>query len=104
MARTREYAILALVFIALPAVSFSAGPEIFLREDPEMYLVIDKLQATGLLPEIMTGERGLDVSEVAREAKKVEWVEDPFVEYTAHALLVMRVVTAFIDRAMKEKI
>ena len=71
---------MALVFIALPAVSFSAGPEIFLREDPEVYLVIDKLQATGLLPEIMTGDRGLDVSEVAREAKKVEWTEDPFVE------------------------
>src|SRR4030065_640292 len=80
MARMREYAFLALVFLALPAVSFSAGPEIFLREDPELSLAIDKLQGMGLLPEIMTGDRGLDVSEVAREAKKAEdaaW--DPFV-------------------------
>jgi len=80
MARAREYAFLALVLMALPAVSFSAGPEIFLREDPELYLAIDKLQGMGLLPEIMTGDRGLDVSEVAREARKAEdaaW--DPFV-------------------------
>ena len=71
---------MALVFIALPTAAFPAGPEIFLREDPELYLAIDKLQGMGLLPEIMTGDRGLDVSEVTREAGKAEdaaW--DPFV-------------------------
>lgn len=68
------------ILLALPAVALSASPEIFLQEEPETYLVIDKLEGMGFLPGLMTGDRGLEAREVAREAEKAEGAGDPFVD------------------------
>jgi hypothetical protein len=68
------------ILLAFPAVALSASPEIFLQEEPETYLVIDKLEGTGVLPGLMTNDRGLEAREVAREAEKAEGAADPFVE------------------------
>jgi hypothetical protein len=57
-----------------------AAPEIFLQEEPETYLVIDKLEGMGFLPGLMTGDRGLEAKEVSREAEKAEGAGDPFVD------------------------
>ena len=74
-------AILAVwIILALPAVALSAAPEIFLQEEPETYLVIDKLEGMGFLPGLMTGDRGLEAREVSREAEKAEGAGDPFVD------------------------
>ncbi len=61
-------------------LSPAAGPEIFLRDEPEAYVLIDKLQGLGLLPGLMTGTRGLEAREVALEAGKERNVGDPFVD------------------------
>jgi len=58
----------------------AAGPEIFLRDEPEDYVMIDKLQGLGLLPGLMTGTRGFEAREVALEAGKEGNVGDPFVD------------------------
>jgi len=58
----------------------SAAPEIFLREEPEAYLVIDKLEGMGFLPGLMTGDRGLEAREVADEANGAEDTGDPFAD------------------------
>src|SRR3990170_4970305 len=68
------------IILALPAVALSASPEIFLQEEPETYLVIDKLEGMGFLPGLMTGDRGLEAREVSREAEKAEGAGDPFVD------------------------
>jgi len=74
-------AILAVwIILALPAVALPASPEIFLQEEPETYLVIDKLEGMGFLPGLMTGDRGLEAREVSREAEKAEGAGDPFVD------------------------
>jgi hypothetical protein len=52
------------ILLALPAVALPASPEIFLQEEPETYLVIDKLEGMGFLPGLMTGDRGLEAREV----------------------------------------
>jgi hypothetical protein len=72
--------VLVCVLLSLPMSSPAAGPEIFLRDEPEAYVLIDKLQGLGLLPGLMTGTRGLEAREVALEAGKEERVEDPFVD------------------------
>src|SRR3989304_1477686 len=52
-------AILAVwIILALPAVALPAAPEIFLQEEPETYLVIDKLEGMGFLPGLMRGGGG----------------------------------------------
>ena len=61
-------------------LSPAAGPEIFLRDEPEAYVLIDKLQGFGLLSGLMTGTRGLEAREVALEAGKEGNVGDPFVD------------------------
>ena len=61
-------------------VASPAGPGIFLRDEPEVYVLIDKLQGLGHLPGLMTGTRGLEAREVGLEAGKEEDVEDPFVD------------------------
>ena len=76
--RSRIAAAAVWAILAFPAVALSAGPEIFLQEEPETYLVIDKLDGIGFLPELMTGDRGFETREVAREAGKVEDPGDPF--------------------------
>ena len=76
-----HFALAALwTILAFPDVAFSAGPEIFLQEEPETYLVIDKLEGMGFLPELMTGDRGLEALEVAREAGKAGAAGDPFTD------------------------
>jgi hypothetical protein len=72
--------VIGCVLLLLPMLSPAAGPEIFLRDDPEVYVLIDKLQGLGLLPGLMTGTRGLEAREVALEAGKERHVEDPFVD------------------------
>jgi hypothetical protein len=72
--------VLVCVLLVLPVVASPAGPEIFLRDEPEAYVLIDKLQGLGLLPGLMTGTRGLEAREVALEAGKEEHVGDPFVD------------------------
>jgi hypothetical protein len=64
--------------LAFPVAASSAGPEIFLQEEPETYLVIDKLEGMGFLPGLMTGDRGLEAGEVAAEAEKALGAGDPF--------------------------
>jgi hypothetical protein len=64
--------------LTVPSAAFSAGPEIFLLEEPESYLVIDKLEGLGILPGLMTGDRGLEAREVAKEAQKAYGTTDPF--------------------------
>ncbi len=80
LAGVARIALAGWLLSAFPAVALSAGPEIFLQEEPETYLVIDKLEGLGFLPEIMTGDRGLEAGEVAREAEKTELTGDPFVD------------------------
>jgi hypothetical protein len=63
-----------------PSTALSAGPEIFLQEEPESYLIIDKLQGFGLLPGLMTGDRGLEAREVSREAGNAVETGDPDVD------------------------
>ena len=77
--RTRAIGVLVCVLLALPTAALPAGPEIFLRDEPEAYVLIDKLQGLGLLPGLMTGTRGLEAREVALEAGKEEQIGDPFV-------------------------
>jgi hypothetical protein len=66
--------------LALPLAAFPASPEIFLADEMESYLIIDKLQGLSLLPALMTGDRGLEASEVSREAGNAEETDDPFVD------------------------
>ena len=46
--------------------------------EPETYLVIDKLEGMGFLKGLLTGPRGFEAQEVAREAERDEETEDPF--------------------------
>jgi len=78
--RTFVACAIGCVLLVLPMVASPAGPGIFLRDEPEAYVMIDKLQGLGLLPGLMTGTRGLEAREVALEAGKEEHVEDPFVD------------------------
>jgi hypothetical protein len=83
MCRVNRFALFVLAgcaVMAVPRVASSASPEIFLTDQPEVYLAIDKLEGFGLLPGLMTDDRGLDAREVAREAEKVEDTDDPFAE------------------------
>jgi len=73
-------ALAAWAFVAFPAVALSAAPELFLGEEPESYVVIDKLEGMGLLPDLMTGDRPVEAREVAREAKKAGSTDDPFTD------------------------
>ena len=68
--RSRAIGVLVCVLVALPTLASAAGPEIFLRDEPEDYVMIEKLQGFGLLPALMTGTRGLEAREVALEAGK----------------------------------
>jgi hypothetical protein len=77
---SRIAALAVWMILAFPAVALSAAPEIFLQEEPETYLVIDKLEGMGFLPGLMTGDRGLEAREVAAEADKVDGTGDPFAE------------------------
>ena len=77
--RTSAVGVLVCVLLVLPTAALPAGPEIFLRDEPEAYVLIDKLQGLGLLPGLMTGTRGLEAREVALEAGKEEQIGDPFV-------------------------
>ena len=79
---TRTFAACAIgsFLLFLPMSSEAAGPEIFLRDEPEAYVLIDKLQGLGLLPGLMTGTRGLEAREVALEAGKEGPHGDPFVD------------------------
>ena len=79
MARFGSIALAVWILLVLPATALSATPEIFLQEEPESYLIIDKLQGFGLLPALMTGDRGLEAREVSREAGNADEIEDPFV-------------------------
>jgi len=72
--------VIGIFLLFLPMLSPAAGPEIFLRDEPEEYVMIDKLQGLGFLPGLMTGTRGLEAREVALEAAKEGNVEDPFVD------------------------
>ncbi|MGZ8460267.1 MAG: hypothetical protein ACXWW2_07550, partial [Candidatus Deferrimicrobiaceae bacterium] len=58
MSKTLLRVLAACIVLTVPSVAFSAGPEIFLLEEPESYLVIDKLEGLGILPGLMTGDRG----------------------------------------------
>jgi hypothetical protein len=78
--RTFAACAIGCVLLVLPMVASPAGPEIFLRDEPEAYVLIDKLQGLGLLPGLMTGTRGLEAREVALEAGKEERIGDPFVD------------------------
>ena len=80
ISRTFAACAIGCVLLVLPMVASPAGPEIFLRDEPEAYVLIDKLQGLGLLPGLMTGTRGLEAREVALEAGKEGHVEDPFVD------------------------
>ncbi|TFG59337.1 MAG: capsule assembly Wzi family protein [Deltaproteobacteria bacterium] len=71
-------AIAALIVLSVSGVCPAAGPEIFLQEEPETYLAIDKLEGMGFLQGLMTGTRGLEAQEVAREAEKDKEAGDPF--------------------------
>ncbi len=73
-------AIVVWMLLAFPAVALSAAPEIFLEEDPETYLVIDKLEGLGYLPGLMTDDRGLETREVVEEAKQTEATGDAFTD------------------------
>jgi len=76
--RSPIVALAVWMILAFPAVASSAGPEIFLQEEPETYLAIDKLEGMGFLKGLMTGTRGLEAQEVAREAEKEEGAGDSF--------------------------
>ncbi|MDH3384211.1 MAG: hypothetical protein OEM42_09145 [Deltaproteobacteria bacterium] len=58
---SRIAALAVWMILAFPAVALSAGPEVFLKEEPETYLIIDKLEGIGFLPGLMTDDRGLEV-------------------------------------------
>jgi hypothetical protein len=77
---SRIAALALWMILAFPAVALSAAPEIFLQEEPESYLVIDKLDGLGLLPALMTGDRGLEAWAVSREAGNAEGTGDPVVD------------------------
>jgi hypothetical protein len=76
---SRIAALAVWMILAFPAVALSAGPEIFLQEEPETYLIIDKLEGLGILPALMTGDRGLEAREVSRQADAAEGTGDPVV-------------------------
>src|SRR4030066_2589655 len=78
MSKTLLRVLAMWMILAFPAVALPAGPEIFLLEEPESYLVIAKLEGLGLLPGLMTGDRGLEAREVAKEAQKAYGTTDPF--------------------------
>ena len=78
--RSSAAAVLVCVLLCLPMSSLAAGPEIFLQDEPEAYVLIDKLEGIGLLPGLMTGTRGLEAREVALEAGKQGNSGDPFVD------------------------
>lgn len=79
--RTFAACAIGCVLLVLPTAALPAGPEIFLRDEPETYVLIDKLEGLGLLPGLMTGDRGLEAREVSLEAvKSEEEGDDPFVE------------------------
>jgi len=84
-------AIAAWIVLSVSGVCLAAGPEIFLQEEPETYLVIDKLEGMGFLKGLMTGTRGLEAREVAREAEKDEEAGDSF---TVGMLRFLRVSSA----------
>jgi len=77
---SRIAALAVWMILAFPAVALCAGPEIFLQEEPETYLIIDKLEALGILPALMTGDRGLEAREVAGAADKVDGTGNPFAD------------------------
>ena len=60
----------AWAICTFPAVALSAAPDLFLAEEPESYVLVDKLVGTGLLPDLMTVDRPLEARAVAREARK----------------------------------
>lgn len=78
--RTSTVGVLVCGLLVLSTAALPAGPEIFLRAEPEDYVMIDKLQGLGFLPALMTGTRGLEAREVSLEVGKEEHVEDPFVD------------------------
>ena len=78
MSKTLLRVLAVCIVLTVPSAAFSASPEIFLPEEPESYLVIDKLEGLGLLPGLMTGDRGLEAREVAKEAQKAYGTTDPF--------------------------
>jgi hypothetical protein len=78
--RSPIVALAVWMILAFPAVALPAGPEIFLLEEPETYLIIDKLEGLGIMPALMTGTRGLEAREVSREAEAVEGTGDPVVD------------------------
>jgi hypothetical protein len=80
LARIGIAALAAWILLFRSSTALSAGPEIFLQEEPESYLIIDKLQGLGLLPALMTSDRGLEAKEVSREAGNAAEIGDPFVE------------------------
>ena len=80
IARFGVSALASWILVLHPATALSAGPEIFLQEEPESYLIIDKLQGFGLLPGLMTGDRGLEAREVSREAGNAGETGDPLVD------------------------
>ena len=80
MRRKKLIVLVLCAILALPLAAFPASPEIFLADEPESYLLIDKLQGLSLLPALMTGDRGLEAREVSREAANAEETEDPFVD------------------------
>src|SRR5512141_1601948 len=72
--------VIVCVLLVLPTAALPAGPEIFLRDEPEAYVLIDKLEGLGLLLGLMTGTRGLEARAVALEAGKEGHSGDPFVD------------------------
>ncbi len=70
----------AWAFCCVPAVALPAGPDIFLVEEPERYVVADKLEGMGYLPDLMTGDRPLEAREAAREASKAGSGDDPLTD------------------------
>src|SRR5512146_1016222 len=80
MKRIARFVLAGCAVLVFPLVAFSASPELFLADQPEVYLAIDKLDGLGQLPGLMTSDRGREAREVAREAGKVENVEDSFTE------------------------
>jgi hypothetical protein len=66
--RSHAVGVLVCLLVVLPTAALPAGPGIFLRGQPEDYVMIDKLQEFGLLPGLITGTRGLEAREVALEA------------------------------------
>ena len=80
MPKTLLRVLAVCIVLSVPSATFPAGPEIFLQEEPETYLIIDKLEGMGFLPGLMTGDRGLEAREVAAEADKIDGTGDPFAD------------------------